>query len=169
MKTRTITIYKNEVHYDCEADAFKLMDVMSADVKTKNAIAADSSDMLDGRMLSRLTDLRDAMVRKRLAFCLATESHLESNDLPSSDSQYIYTLELADEFNDNMLNSVKTFIHEFLVRGTLYDWYSKCNVNPNPIRKDELDDLLNKIAGELRGKSWIKVPFQPFGPKKKNV
>lgn len=167
MKTRKITLHKNEVHYDCEAHAFKLMDVIGPDVKIKNAVAADSGDILDGRMLSRYTDLRDAEIRKRLAFCIADGVVGEVDDIPSNDPLYIYNISMADNVKDSLLIPVKTYLHEYLVRGTLYDWYEGCRISPNPIDKGEVESFLDKAVADLRGRSWVKAPMQPFGPQKK--
>lgn len=169
MKTRLITMHKNEVHYDCEAHAYKLMDVIGTDIKVKNAVAADSGDMLDGRMLSRYTDLRDAEVRKRLAFCLADYVNEAVDDLPSNSDTYIYNVIVPDDFKDAALIPIKIYIHEFLVRGTLYDWYKGCGIGQNPVDPVEVDSYLDKAVGDLRGKSWVKAPMQPFGPRKKMI
>lgn len=160
MKTKTITIPKDEVHYDCEAHAYKLMDVIGTDIKIKNAVAADSSDILDGRMLTRYTDLRDVEIRKSLAFCLSD----------NSDGQdYTYNLVLGDDIKESIISVVKTYLHEYLVRGTLYDWYKGCGIGQNPIDLQEVESYLEKAVADLRGKSWMKAPMQPFGPRYKII
>lgn len=169
MKTKTIILHKNEVHYDCEAQAYKLMDVIGTDIKVKNAVAADSGDVLDGRMLSRYTDLRDAEIRKNLAFCLADDIAADINNLPSNEPTYIYNICLPDDFKENVLLVVRTYLHEYLVRGTLYDWYKGCGIGQNPIDPQEVESLLDKAVADLRGKSWMKAPMQPFGPRKKMI
>jgi hypothetical protein len=167
MKTKTIILHKNEIHYDCEAHAYKLMDVIGTDIKIKNAVAADSGDVLDGRMLSRYTDLRDAEVRKALAFCLEDRSIDTIDDRPSTCPSYSYVVNVSDEFKDAALLAIRTHLHEYLVRGTLHDWYKGCGIGQNPIDPQEVESLLEKAVADLRGKSWMKAPMQPFGPRYK--
>lgn len=166
---RVITLHKNEVHYDCEAHAFKLMDALSLDIKVKNAVAADTGDMLDGRMLSRYTDLRDAEIRKRLAFCIADGIVGDVNDIPDNDPTYIYNVTLPEGAKESILLPVKTYLHEYMVRGALYDWYKGCGIGQNPIDLQEVESWLDKAVADLRGRSWTKVPLQPFGPQKKFI
>ena len=54
-------------------------------------------------------------------------------------------------------------MHEYLVRGTLYDWYTSIGMKA---QDDEytLQDLEDDVAGAFRGNSWINRPLQPFGP-----
>ena len=44
-----------------------------------------------------------------------------------------------------------------------------CGIGQNPIDPQEVESLLEKAVADLRGKSWMKAPMQPFGPRKKMI
>ena len=53
-----------------------------------------------------------------------------------------------------------------MVRGSLREWYLQLGIQ-TAITAEEVDKMEEDIVSIFRGKSFIKVPMQPFGPKKK--
>lgn len=165
MKTRRIILHKDQVLYDIEGLAYKLTEASALEGKAKNTMAADHNETLDGRLLARLTDLRDARMRKRLRFALKSATQLVACDNPSESKEYIYDLVLDEKFDDNMLEAVKTEMHEYVVRGALYDWYKKLGLQTSAIEQSEVDALEDSVVSVLRTPSYVRRPMQPFGPR----
>ena len=172
MKTVILHLLKKEIDYDIDARSFKRNDASPALAgdsesaeRIANAISSDSSETLDGSLIVRYRDLRDARLRKALKFCLVKPEHeeYEFSNVPVYDKEYTYKLNLPDEMTSDQIRGIVTRMHEYLVRGTLYDWYTSIGMKA---QDDEytLQDLEDEVAGAFRGQSWINRPLQPFGP-----
>ena len=165
-KPATITIYKKAVLASIDAQTFKRVDgVLSAESdQMKNALSSDSEENLDKHILHEHMEQRDATIRKRLAFCLASEdeelsvTNLLEVDVPT----FEYKLSVPDNYDKQRLQSLAKKMHNYIVQGTLLDWYATQNMKGN-VSADQLDDLENEIVRMLRS-SYVKRPLQPFGP-----
>lgn len=166
MKTRVITLHKGEVLYDIEALAYKYTEAASLEGKAKDALAADHNDTTDGRILSRMMAARDAQLRKRIKFALAPLSSTTSENKPDSANEYVYNLSVADGFDDNMLEVVQIQMHDYIVRGSLLDWYKKLGLQTIAVDAVEVGELEENIVSTLRTPSYTNRPLQPFGPRK---
>lgn len=165
MKTRRIILHKDQVVYDIEGLAYKFAEATALEGKAKNTLAADHNETLGGRLLSRMMDVRDAQLRKRMRFALVPTSKEVSCDNPADNTEYIYDLSLADKFDDNMLDVIKVQMHEYLVRGALLDWYKRLGVQSVAVDAGEVAELEDSIVSSLRTPSYMKAPMQPFGPR----
>lgn len=167
MKSATIKIYKSLVTAEIDAHTFKRVDgVLSAESdQLKNAVSSDAEEELDATLLIRYIESRDAMLRKKLAFCL---NHSEEDDLvvtnevDQSDALE-YQLSVPDSYDKQRLKALAQKIHNYIVQGTLHDWYSEQNLKGN-VSADELEEMESAIACMLRS-SYVKRPLQPFGPR----
>lgn len=165
-KPATITIYKKAVLADIDAQTFKRVDGVLAGEsdQVKNALSSDSSEHLDGHILHGHMETRDANIRKRLAFCLdfyeedMSVSNLLEMDVPT----FVYNLSVPDVFDRQRLKILAKKIHNYMVQGTLHDWYATQNMKGN-VSQDELEDMESEIICMLRS-SFVKRPLQPFGP-----
>lgn len=166
MKTRKIILHKDQILYDVEGMAYKFAEANALEGKAKNTLAADHNETLDGRLLSRMMDVRDARLKKRLRFALAPVNRDVSCDNPGEEQEYVYSLSLADGFDDNMLDVVKVQMHEYIVRGALLDWYKRLGMQTAAVDPIEVADLEENIVSSLRTPSYTRVPLQPFGPRK---
>jgi len=171
MKTRKISLYKDEIYHDIDALTFKRGDVIfdSATDRMRAAVESDAGDKLDGSILLRLTTKRDADLRKILAFCLVCEEQEAFSNRPDGDDAFRYVLNLDDTVTDDSVRMAATLMHEYIVRGGFLDWYRLCgNAGMCPVtNEDELIGLTEDIASDLRGASYVKRPAQPFGPRRK--
>lgn len=166
-KPATITIYKKAVLASIDAQTFKRVDgVLSAESdQIKNAISSDSEEHLDMHILHEHMEQRDADIRKRLTFCLVPEGddlsvdNLLEVDVPT----FVYNLSVPDTFDKQRLQLLAKKMHNYIVQGTLLDWYATQNMKGN-VSAGELEDLEAEIAGMLRS-SFVKRPLQPFGPR----
>lgn len=165
-KPATITIYKKAVLADIDAQTFKRVDgVLSGESdQVKNALSSDSTEHLDEHILHGHMENRDANIRKRLAFCLdyygedLSVSNLLEIDIPT----FEYNLSVPDIFDKQRLKILARKIHNYIVQGTLHDWYSTQNMKGN-VSAADLEDMESDIVCMLRS-SFVKRPLQPFGP-----
>lgn len=165
-KPATITIYKKAVLADIDAQTFKRVDgVLSGESdQVKNALSSDSTEHLDEHILHGHMENRDANIRKRLVFCLdyygedLSVSNLLEIDVPT----FEYNLSVPDIFDKQRLKILARKIHNYIVQGTLHDWYSTQNMKGN-VSTADLEDMESDIVCMLRS-SFVKRPLQPFGP-----
>lgn len=166
-KPATITIYKKAVLADIDAQTFKRVDGILAgeSEQVKNALSSDSSEHLDKHILHGHMETRDADIRKRLAFCLDFyEEDLSVNNLLEMDvPTFEYKLSVPDAFDKQRLKILAKKIHNYLVQGTLHDWFATQNMNGN-VSQTELENMESEIVCMLR-KSHVQRPLQPFGPR----
>lgn len=166
-KPATITIYKKAVLASIDAQTFKRVDgVLSAESdQMKNALSSDSEENLDKHILHEHMENRDANLRRRLTFCLVSDDGdlSVSNLLEVDKPTFIYNLTVPDTFDKQRLKSLAKKIHNYMVQGSLYDWYATQNMKGN-VTATELEDLESEIVSMLRPSS-VKRPLQPFGPR----
>ena len=169
-KERTITIYKQKVYEDIDAETYKFSDARPDNAPQRsNALASDSSERTDGHILARNVEFRDAKIRRRINRALKnTDEVLTANDNMVLDATFVYNLVLDMEFRDAMLEPLKGCIHRYLVWGALYDWYgSSLGESQANFYKGELTELENAIVGLITLPNTAKRPLQPFGPAQK--
>lgn len=166
-KKATITIYKAAVLASIDAQTFKRVDgVLSAESdQMKNALSSDSEENLDMHILHEHMEKRDANLRERLAFCLVSDDGdlSVSNLLEVDKPTFIYNITVPDTFDKQRLQSLAKKMHNYMVQGSLYDWYATQNMKGN-VSATELENLESKIVSMLRP-SCVKRPLQPFGPR----
>ena len=167
MKKATITIYKKAVLADIDALTFKRVDGVLAgeSEQVKNALSSDSQEDLDGHLLHRHMELRDANLRKRLSFCLERDDEdLSVTNLLEMDNPiFLYRLSVPDGMDKQRLSVLAKKMHDYLVNGTLCDWYATQNMKGD-VSAEELEDLEAEVIYALRP-SYTKRPLQPFGPR----
>lgn len=168
MKTAVITLFKAIIDKDIDSRTAKRVDASldEASDRSQNAVASDATERLDGRLITRYRDLRDAQLRVRLRFCLVKEdtgTEMRVDNVVKITPAYIYRLRVGDDFSQDDLEALSTKMNDYIIRGTLRDWYLNAGLPPVD-DEDSLDDLLTDIASSLRGKSYGRRPMQPFGP-----
>lgn len=166
MKNRTIILHKDQLLYDVEGLAYKYAEANALEGKAKNTLAADHNETLDGRLLSRMIDIREAQLKKRLRFALVPKVQDMSCNNPAESTELVYELSLSDKFDDNLLDVVKVQMHEYVVRGTLLDWYKRLGIQTIAVDAGEVQEIEESIVSSLRTPSYMKAPLQPFGPRK---
>lgn len=165
-KARLVEIYKNNVYKDIDLHTYKHVDGSDAQNKqVRNAVASDVTEDMDGAVIARLVEFRDAQLRRLLqGFLDPTEVEYADDEITLEDNRYRYNLLLPESFNDNVLRSLAEFMHRFLVWGALYDWYLQFGMQQATLYGQQLDEIEKAIKSLLRGKSIVKRPLQPFGP-----
>ncbi len=166
-KTRKVTIHKPEVYSDIDAATFKFADANpTGAVRQENAIASDTSEKLDRKVVASLVEYRDALLRKKLQSRLAVSSEVESADdiLDDTEQYFFYMFDMPQEYNDTQLRPLAIFIHRYLVYGALYDWYLQMGSVQASYYRGQLDEVESAVLSNLRSPSATKRPLQPFGP-----
>lgn len=168
-KVRAIEIYKNEVYKDVDLLTYKHTEGNAIqNLESRNAIASDVSEDMDGAVIVRYVEFRDAQLRRRLQKVLKERTQgYADDDLNLDDNKYRYYFNLPESFNDNLMEPLAEYIHRFLVWGALYDWYSQFGLPQAAVYGSQLDELEEEINSILRSPSIAKRPMQPFGPAKK--
>ena len=165
-KERTIVLTKKQIHYDIDALTYQLTEsaMQGSDPKARNAVASDQGDAYNKSVMTRLTDYRDATLRRKLLFCLAEEEESESfsNSL-DTDCDYLYKLVVPASFKG--LKSLGLKMHEYMVKGALLDWYIQSGISVSTAAlAEQVNDLESEIVSMLRVTNSVKKPLQPFGP-----
>lgn len=167
MKSVKLTLYKSLLQKDIDSRTFKRVDATmdQASLRSNNALESDSTEDLDSLLVTRYMDNHDSDLRRHLKFCLVPEERevLEFDNSIDTDTSYVYNLNVDDSVTTEDLKSVTTKMHEYIINGTLYDWFTHSGVQPT-ISERGLTDQLDEIAGILRGRSYGRRPLQPFGP-----
>lgn len=169
-KERVICIIKDELYKDIDALTFKFAEASSVpQPKVENAMSSDSTEDLDGHILSRNIEFRDAKLRQLLSFAIADDVGVHvADDEQTLDKKIIYKFILDATFKDSLLKAVATYIHRYLVYGALFDWYGAgMGMQQSREYERQLTDLENEITNNLRSTNVVKRPMQPFGPKKR--
>lgn len=167
-KERQITIYKQKVYEDIDAETYKYSEARPEMApQQSNATASDSAERLDGHILARHVEFRDARLRRRLQKFLDDSAEVTTaDDQMVLDATFVYNFILSMAFKDSLLEVLKNYIHRYLVRGALFDWYGvSLGINQNA--EAELRDLEESIVSMVSVPSITKRPLQPFGPAKK--
>lgn len=164
-KTRTITIMLNEVYRDIDDLTYKYAEVSDVpSPSVKNGMTSDTTDHLDGLLLARAVDYRDAKLRAWIGRFLG-EERMDGvvNTLISKD-RIVYRLNLEDTFQDALLRPICSMIHRYLVFGALFDWYGPgMGSRQAQNYSSELDSLEQDIMDELNSDvTIVQKTKQPF-------
>ncbi len=169
-KQRDVAVYKKEVFRDIDLLTHKHVDGSEQqDNRIRNAVSSDFSEGVDGAVISRYVEFRDAQLRRRVAFALTDLYQEKATDkLNLDDAHYHYHFTVPTSFNDNLLRPLAEYIHRFLMFGALYDWYSQFgDARQAAYYGAQADEMEDEIASMLRGSGIVKRPLQPFGPAQK--
>lgn len=164
-KLRGITILLKEIYKDIDAHTYKYAEVSSVpSPRAKNEMQSDTTTDLDGGLLSRNVEYRDAMLRSVISFAIADDTVLSSmTNQRSEDGQLTYNLILPTSFKDSLLHSIAVMIHRYLVYGALYDWYGAgLGIQQRQAYEDDLKNIERELCNRLRATSVVKKPHQPF-------
>lgn len=165
MKKRTIILHKDELLYDIEALAYKLAEGTALEGKAKNTLSADHNETLDGRVLGRMIDVRHATLRRKLAFALSGEQKESVCNAPTPGSEIVFALSVSKSLDDGLIDVAKTYMHEYIVRGVLLDWYRRLGLQTVAVSESDVQEMLDNVINIMRGPSYMKAPLQPWGPK----
>lgn len=158
-----IRIYKKELFYDIDSLTYKYAVLNDTGVAGNYAAQTDDSE-LDRSILTRMMDHRDADVRMLLQRRLSDVGIQHADDVPSmKDEFYSYVLEMPASWPSSLLVPLARCIHEYIVHGTLKEYYQSNSPRLNPRNIADTDDLKMKISHMAKTrKGAVKRPLQPF-------
>lgn len=173
---RTIIIFKKEIFEQIDHITQKYADAaLAGEIATaRDALTSDNDEALDSLVLTRYVDYRSARVRRKLAASLVQTplTHFDDEGQPidaragkdASDElpvapRYTYEFRRETPITGDMLESLAIYIHEFLVRGALYDWYAHLG---SAHARDFAD--VDKIEDELSGMLGGGIVWHKPGP-----
>lgn len=168
-KEANIDILKSAVYKDIEIVTHKNTEgnVMPDEV-IRNERAADTSESVDGNLVSRSVAFRDAELRRKIRYALpdTQKAGTTSNDrIPLEESKFVYNLSVPESFKDETRDAVAQYFHRYLVWGALVDWYTHFGMLQQAAAYEkDLQGLLSEINSLLRTQNYVKRPMQPFGP-----
>lgn len=168
MKDLTVLLSKTQLDNDIDHRTYKRMEASLQNLNEtgKDAVASDTQEDHDAAIITRYRDFRDARIRKRLVRYLVTEvpSHTFTDRPKSPFSEYLYVFRVADDFRTEIMEAIKDHLHEYIVRGTIHDWYKYSGI-PTAETDKELEEMEDEILSDLRGRPDTTArPLQPFGP-----
>lgn len=167
LKQRLVTIDKESVYGDIDKITSKHVDAREdMGVRSGNAVSSDTTEDVDGAVIARYVELRNAKLRMRLQHALRDEEvYAATDEITLDDKHYYYAFEVTQEFHDNTLRPLAEYIHNYLLFGALADWYDQFGYDKlSEAYAKRADSLEDKIDSITRGPSIVKKPLQPFGP-----
>lgn len=165
-KTRKLILRTPAIMKDIDMLTYKLSDVASVEGIDNNNLSSDIEETLDGSVLSRFVDERVAELRKRLAFCLEDEAITVVDNENYLQPEYEFVFILPSAFKDSELKAAVSMMHNYIVRGALYDWYNKLGTPFGAQLANEVNELEHKIVDIFREPRVVKhsmIFYQPFG------
>ena len=159
-----ITIRKSNVLYHAMADIQKVLDVRGqTGTQAGYHVNPDQDNRIDKELLHRCMELRDADVNTILQKHLSNFSTEEIDDLHDSETDFQYSLEMPDAWPSTMLRPLATYIHNYLVKGILYDYLKDKMPDIAETYKPDVDSLKESVETALNTRQgFIKRPLQPF-------
>lgn len=168
MKEHTIRLVKAIIDNDIDHRTYKRMEVSLQNLSetSRDAAASDTDEVHDNVIVMRYRDHRDSRIRRRLMKYLKRENtptETTNERRPESETEYVYQFVVPDDFDMGVFDFLADDLHEYIVRGTIYDW-NKHSGLPTTDSETDLEELENSILNSLRGKPAATRPLQPFGP-----
>ena len=163
-KIITVLLYKKEIIYDINALTYKMAEasMQEIDLRSKNAVQSDDTDTLDGSIIKRLIEHRDNHLKMKLTWCIADNNDVIADNIPNENNILCYKFEVPLAFKGSLVSVLASKMHEYIVHGSLSDWYRKCGLNYQ-FFESEAQELESDITSILR-QSHSRRPMQPFGP-----
>lgn len=164
LKDRKITLHKSRIFKDIEDLTMKLADTSLADqtVETKDAVAADVEEGLDGGVLAAFAEERDTRLRVKLDFCLRPELIYEIDNTLELEPDFVFNLALPMSFQDKHLKTAAVMMHEYMVKAVLFDWYRHIGSAYGNFLAQEVEDLERKIVMAFDTPGFVKRPREPY-------
>lgn len=162
-KGRKITLHKEPMYQEIDGHTSKFVEAGDSPVKQGNAVSSDTAEDLDGSLITRLMEYRDAKLRD--FFVLQEECIHEVSNIITEVATYDYNLLLPEDFNDAQLKSLAMLMHKYIVWGTLFDWYTQLGLmNEAAAYGRQLEQVEEDIRSMINTAGYEKIPLQPFGP-----
>lgn len=165
-KRRIIKIRRKGIYDDIDSLTYKYAEAAGVEsVQLRDAMSSDSTERPDGHLLARNVEYREAQIRKILRRYLEPQELLIIADDELQQNPYIeYHLIVPMNLKDELLKTVTTYIHRYLVWGALYDWYAAgMGSKQSAVYAAELEELEAEINNTMIPDTIIIPPLNPWG------
>lgn len=145
-KVRTVTVKKKDVFFDIDYLTLYNSELTAGEAPVKaDRIATESSASGGNRILTRLADHRVSDIRQLAEKFMEMRNDEETdNSLESTD--WTFTFRMPFEVEDNIFPVLADLFHEYIVNGTVADWYAQIGVNGNrEVLQSRANDDLARI------------------------
>jgi len=127
MKERTVTIPKNDIYFDVNAETHIFAKVNDGkDLRRFDALEADSEDTFNVDVITRHADQRAAELKESLSRFLKTPTSAVSSFTAniSTTTGYSFAFSVEDGFQDELMEPLTREIEAYIAKGTIADWYA---------------------------------------------
>ena len=165
-KRRIIKIRKEGIYKHIDTLTFKYAEASSVpSPQQRDAMSSDTTERPDGHLMALNVEFREAEIRRIIRRFIEPEEQVIIADDELQQCPYIeYHLIVSSKLKDEMLKSVTTYIHRYLVYGALYDWYAAgMGSNQSAVYAAELKQLESQIGNILNCETIIIPPLNPWG------
>ena len=149
-KTKKIVLHVDNILREIDQLSYKLGETVLEGTPSKDAVSTDSDDTLDGDILRNLLDARDAQIRKRLAFCLTECDVEEIHDCDCERHVLVYEVSVPEDARAISMRAALTAMHDYMVKGTLMDWYNRIGTAYGATLAVEVQQLESRIIDTFR-------------------
>lgn len=156
-KRKKIILKKEVIMKEVDRISYKLGEVAVDDTIKRDRLQSDSNESLDSALLDTYMDEREALLRRRLAFCIEERNceSVASNDFEEP-GEYVYDLVLDCRFPDSDLKVVCRIMTDYLAKASLLDWYKNSGTSFGQAFAEEVDALEAHIIDILRGPNFVR-------------
>lgn len=157
MKDRLITLLDRDIYYSVNAETYNLADTQDdKDFKLASAVRSDTNEELDRRLVKRWTDVAVSALKGELGRFIA-EEYNDSADNTISTEDHKVRLYVEDEFQDALLKSIASSMHDYVVASVLASWYSSLGMQQAGIYAGRLPLLVNDIKQKICSRAVPKI------------
>lgn len=146
LKERTVVLKVKDLFFDIDAYSYSLSQ-MGAEVGRQNdTVATETESEFGRRTLRRCMEQRVALLRQTLKKCLKdTEDQAEKTDVLGTADSFTFVFQVSKEAQDSVFEPVKDLMHEYVVKGTLKDWYDYLGLTGGDRLSPRLSELETRM------------------------
>lgn len=150
MKTRPITIPKNDVLFDVDAVTHLFSRAKDTqDVRHSDAIGSDTEEVFDSKIITRFADRRAAELRDIVAKFLVSETSSSATAAISTEDSYVFNFTVEDAFQDELLASLANEVESYIATGATADWFFSVGDQAGNVHAQALPAKVNTIMSYL--------------------
>lgn len=130
VKTRIVTLKKKDLFHDIDMLSLSFSRTSGGEeVRRADSLATDTSTTNGTRTFTRLADKRMSDIRQTLSEFLNTATQASLDDSLDT-SNYVISFSVTTELDDKVLESLVALMHDYVVKGSLADWYAEIGAGP---------------------------------------
>ena len=127
MKERTVTISRNDILFDVDAETHIFAKVNDGkDPRRFDALESDSEDAFNLNVIIRHAQRRAAELKQSLSRFLKTPTSAVTFASATIDTNagYSFAFNVEDGFQDELMDPLAKEIEAYIANGTIADWYA---------------------------------------------